>query len=172
MAGGGLTPLTAAAALLRKHLRFVGKRPVIRDEQTAQLYRSLEERGCLQVVRGKLPVTTVIPVAEKSGFLTRSAPAAELKVNGPFFIMDPFDCATIFDHVGTCFGLSVKDGVVHRPPLYSREALLDTIWAYEYRSDIRTVDVHIRRLREKLEENPAEPKYIMTKWGKGYYFQK
>ena len=56
--------------------------------------------------------------------------------------------------------------------VYSREALLDTIWAYEYRSDIRTVDVHIRRLREKLEENPAEPKYILTKWGVGYYFRK
>ena len=56
--------------------------------------------------------------------------------------------------------------------VYSREALLDTIWAYEYRSDIRTVDVHIRRLREKLEDNPAEPKYIMTKWGVGYYFKK
>jgi DNA-binding response OmpR family regulator len=56
--------------------------------------------------------------------------------------------------------------------VYSREALLDTIWAYEYRSDIRTVDVHIRRLREKLEANPAEPKYIMTKWGVGYYFRK
>lgn len=56
--------------------------------------------------------------------------------------------------------------------VYSREALLDTIWAYEYRSDIRTVDVHIRRLREKLEFNPAEPKYIMTKWGVGYYFKK
>ena len=56
--------------------------------------------------------------------------------------------------------------------VYSREALLDTIWAYEYRSDIRTVDVHIRRLREKLEENPAEPTYIMTKWGVGYYFRK
>ncbi len=56
--------------------------------------------------------------------------------------------------------------------VYSREALLDTIWAYEYRSDIRTVDVHIRRLREKLEQNPAEPKYIMTKWGVGYYFKK
>ena len=55
--------------------------------------------------------------------------------------------------------------------VYSREALLDTIWAYEYRSDIRTVDVHIRRLREKLEENPAEPKYILTKWGVGYYFR-
>ncbi len=56
--------------------------------------------------------------------------------------------------------------------VYSREALLDTIWAYEYRSDIRTVDVHIRRLREKLEENPADPQYIMTKWGVGYYFKK
>ena len=56
--------------------------------------------------------------------------------------------------------------------VYSREALLDTIWAYEYRSDIRTVDVHIRRLREKLEEKPAQPKYIMTKWGGGYYFRK
>ena len=56
--------------------------------------------------------------------------------------------------------------------VYSRETLLDTIWAYEYRSDIRTVDVHIRRLREKLELNPAEPQYIMTKWGVGYYFRK
>ena len=56
--------------------------------------------------------------------------------------------------------------------VYSRESLLDTIWTYEYRSDIRTVDVHIRRLREKLEENPADPQYIMTKWGVGYYFRK
>ena len=56
--------------------------------------------------------------------------------------------------------------------VYSRENLLDGIWAYEYKSDIRTVDVHIRRLREKLEENPADPQYIMTKWGVGYYFRK
>ena len=56
--------------------------------------------------------------------------------------------------------------------VYSRDALLDTLWPYDYRSEIRTIDVHIRRLREKLEENPAEPEYIMTKWGKGYYFKK
>ena len=56
--------------------------------------------------------------------------------------------------------------------VFSREKLLDTIWAYDYRSDIRTLDVHIHRLREKLEENPADPKYIMTKWGVGYYFKK
>ena len=67
----------------------------------------------------------------------------------------------------------VIEFLMHNPNhVYSREALLDTIWAYEYRSDIRTVDVHIRRLREKLEENPAEPNYIMTKWGVGYYFRK
>ena len=67
----------------------------------------------------------------------------------------------------------VIEFLMHNPNrVYSREALLDTIWAYEYRSDIRTVDVHIRRLREKLEENPAEPQYIMTKWGVGYYFRK
>ena len=55
--------------------------------------------------------------------------------------------------------------------VYSREKLLDTIWGYEYQGEIRTVDVHIRRLREKLEEIPAEPAYIMTKWGVGYYFK-
>lgn len=55
--------------------------------------------------------------------------------------------------------------------VYSRENLLDLLWGYEYRSDVRTVDVHIRRLREKLERNPAEPEHIMTKWGVGYYFK-
>ena len=55
--------------------------------------------------------------------------------------------------------------------VFSREALLNTIWGYYYPGDIRTVDVHIRRLREKLEETPADPKYILTKWGVGYYFK-
>ncbi|MFV0527809.1 MAG: response regulator transcription factor [Lachnospiraceae bacterium] len=55
--------------------------------------------------------------------------------------------------------------------VYSREALLSTVWGYEYPGDVRTVDVHIRRLREKIETNPSEPKYVHTKWGVGYYFQ-
>ena len=55
--------------------------------------------------------------------------------------------------------------------VYSREALLNTVWGYDFQSDIRTVDVHIRRLREKLETNPASPEHIMTKWGVGYYFK-
>ena len=55
--------------------------------------------------------------------------------------------------------------------VYSRETLLNIVWGYDYQGDIRTVDVHIRRLREKLEENPAEPEQIMTKWGVGYYIR-
>jgi len=55
--------------------------------------------------------------------------------------------------------------------VYSRETLLNIVWGYEYQGDIRTVDVHIRRLREKLEDNPAEPEHIMTKWGVGYYIR-
>ena len=59
----------------------------------------------------------------------------------------------------------------HPNRVYSRENLLDLIWGYEFSGDIRTVDVHIRRLREKLEKNPAAPEHIMTKWGVGYYFK-
>jgi two-component system response regulator VicR len=55
--------------------------------------------------------------------------------------------------------------------VYSREHLLDIIWGYDYPGDIRTVDVHVRRLREKVEPNPANPIYILTKWGVGYYFR-
>ena len=55
--------------------------------------------------------------------------------------------------------------------VYSRENLLDIVWGFEYPGDARTVDVHVRRLREKVEPNPAEPKYIHTKWGVGYYFK-
>ena len=55
--------------------------------------------------------------------------------------------------------------------VYSRENLMNLVWGYSYAGDYRTVDVHIRRLREKLEKNPAEPDHIMTKWGVGYYFK-
>ena len=55
--------------------------------------------------------------------------------------------------------------------VYSRDHMLNLVWGYEYTGDVRTVDVHIRRLREKIERNPAEPEYVITKWGVGYYFK-
>ena len=62
--------------------------------------------------------------------------------------------------------------MLHPNKVYSREELLNTVWGYDYPGDVRTVDVHIRRLREKIEDTPSNPKYIHTKWGVGYYFQK
>ena len=59
----------------------------------------------------------------------------------------------------------------HPNKVYSRENLLNLVWGYEYPGDVRTVDVHIRRLREKIEAQPSDPKYVYTKWGVGYYFQ-
>ena len=56
--------------------------------------------------------------------------------------------------------------------VYSRDNLLHAIWGTDYPGDARTVDVHIRRLREKIEPNPSEPRYVHTKWGVGYYYQK
>ena len=55
--------------------------------------------------------------------------------------------------------------------VFSRDALLEALWGADYPGDARTVDVHVRRLREKMEENPGEPRYIQTKWGVGYLFK-
>ena len=60
--------------------------------------------------------------------------------------------------------------VTNKGKVYSRDDLMNMIWGYGYPGDARTVDVHIRRLREKIEKNPSEPKYVHTKWGVGYYF--
>lgn len=60
--------------------------------------------------------------------------------------------------------------VTHPGKVFSRENLLENVWKYDYLGDLRTVDVHIRRLREKIEPNPSQPEFIFTKWGVGYYF--
>lgn len=116
--------LTAAAMELKKGLRIHGEKAHCRTDRANRLWQALQAENCVQTVRGKLPITTVIPVSNAPGFLTRTHPDARVKVNGCFFIMDPFDCATVYDHVGACIGLRVKNGVVENPPQFSREALL------------------------------------------------
>ena len=88
------------------------------------------------------------------------------------------DCSARMVHrAGKAVSLTAKEFdvlelLVFNPnKVYSRENLLNIVWGYEYPGDVRTVDVHIRRLREKIETNPSEPKYVHTKWGVGYYFQ-
>lgn len=61
--------------------------------------------------------------------------------------------------------------VLNPNKVYSREKLLNLVWGSDYPGDVRTVDVHVRRLREKIESNPSDPKYVHTKWGVGYYYQ-
>ena len=110
----------------------------------------------------------------RSGRSEKKAPAHELSIGSITLDLDArnaYRSGVLADLTAKEF--DVIEFLMRNPNrVYSREALLDTIWAYEYRSDIRTVDVHIRRLREKLEENPAEPQHILTKWGVGYYFKK
>ena len=78
---------------------------------------------------------------------------------------------------GKEIGLTVKEFEVlellmlNQGKVYDRESLLKLIWGTDYPGDVRTVDVHVRRLREKIEANPSEPHYVKTKWGIGYYFQ-
>lgn len=116
--------LTAAAAALKAGVRLVAGKPVFRNAESETLWNALEQRDCIRIVRGKLPVTTIIPLGDLPGYLTETRMDAAMKVNASFFIMDKFDCATVYDHIGTPFGLNVKDGIVIRPPLYNREALL------------------------------------------------
>ena len=117
--------LTAAAAILRRGVRLdKGEKPRFLTEDAERLWKALEEKGALTVVSGKLPITTVIPISRRTGYLSRNEETAAMKVNASFFIMDRFDCATVYDQVGTPLGLRVKDGVILDPPLYEREALL------------------------------------------------
>lgn len=116
--------LTAASAILQKGVRIIGGKPFFLNRQAKLLWQELKSYDCIRIVKGKRPTTKVIPIGELAGYLSESEKDAALKVNANFFIMDPFDCATVYDHVGMPFGLCVKDGMVQHPPLFDREALL------------------------------------------------
>ena len=116
--------LTVAAVCLRKGIVLMGEKVCFRNEQVKKFWQELKDKDCIRIVRGKLPITTIIPIGREAGFMTETEPDAAMKVNGSFFIMDPFDCATPYDHIGANFGLFVKDGAVEYPPMYEREALI------------------------------------------------
>lgn len=165
-------PLTAAAIGLSRGVRILGKQVFFRDRQTKGFWQELKKRDCLRIVQGKLPITTIIPVGREAGLLTESEPDAALKINSFFFTMDPFDCATAYDHVGRPFGLFVKDGIVEQPPLFSREALLVGLDGTVRigRPELKDLTVRIGGQRFRHGENCrifARPEYAWTPPGKG-----
>ena len=117
-------PLAVAAAAFRDGLFLEEGQIRFRTPQIRSFWNTLQQRGCIRTIRGGLPHINVIPVGNECGFLTESCPDAAAKVNGAFFIMDPIDCSTPYDHIGAWFGLFVRDGIVESPPLFHREALL------------------------------------------------
>ncbi len=136
-------PLTKAAFLLKRYVRVRNGKADTADERVRVFLEALERSGSLGIVCGNLPVTKIIPVGNGLGFLSETERGASFKCSGSFFIMDSFDCATPFDHVGTPVGLLVKDGTVLNPPLYHREALLvrqDGTSSVEI-LDIRTIEI-------------------------------
>lgn len=165
-------PLTAAALVLKAGLRIRDGKPHFRTPQARQLWQQLEEKNCIRLVQGNLPATQVIPVSDQVGYLTQAAPEAALKVNAPFFIMDPFDSATAHDHVGNCIGLCVKDGSVLRPPQFQREALMvrqdGSVSVETPRLEDLTLEVGGRRYRVGVNARAySRPKATHTPPGSG-----
>ena len=116
----------------------------------------------------------ITAIMSRTARTEESAPTAQILVKGNMRI----DCESRRVFIGereinlTAKEYDVLELLAMNPnKVYSRENLLDLVWGVDYPGDARTVDVHIRRLREKIELNPSEPKYVHTKWGVGYYFQ-
>lgn len=164
--------LTAAAAALERGVHIIAGKPVFSNAEVKAFWQELEKRGCVKIVSGRLPVTTIIPVGPLPGFLTRTEETARMKVNASFFIMDRFDCATLYDHIGTPLGLCVKDGIVENPPLYRREALLvkkDGSVSVDI-PDMMHMDIEIAGVRYRHGVNAkiyTRPGYFRTPAGKG-----
>ena len=165
-------PLTIATILLQEGVKLNGKKVGFKTETARKLYNDLEARGCVRIICGKLPKTKMIPVGRFAGYMSENFPEAKMKVNANFFIMDPIDCATVYDQVGTPFGLCIKDGIVENPPLFSREALLvesDGV-TYISKKDIKELMVEINDRTYLPEKNATfytRPEKVKTPEEKG-----
>lgn len=167
-------PLLTASMILKEGVRLRRGKPVFATEEAKSLYERLEAQDCIRIVCGKMPKTKIIPVGDFVGYMSECELDAPMKVNANFFIMDPIDCATIYDQVGRPFGLCVKDGVVINPPLFEREALLvkndGTVSICTM--DVKTLEIELSGMRYKHGENATiytRPERIKTPRKAGQY---
>lgn len=113
----------AVAAMFRKNVSFKRRKLSFSDQDTERIYQELRQRGCLCELDGKLSKIRFLPVGNTMGYLSQNEENARLKVNASFFLFDRLDCASVYDRIGTAFGLCVKDGKILLPPMFDREAL-------------------------------------------------
>ena len=125
------------------------------------------------ILEVKARIKAIMRRTEPRRIMGEAAPAPKVVESGEMRL----DCEGRRAYIdGKEIGLTAKEFEVlellmlNPNKVYSRENLLQLVWGTDYPGDVRTVDVHIRRLREKIEQNPSEPRYVHTKWGVGYYF--
>lgn len=131
------------------------------DDYITKPFNILEVKARIKAIMRRTSPTvkeTESPSVVKSGDITLDTDSRRLMINGK-------DVNLTGKEFDMLYLLVTNSGKV-----YSRDALLTEIWGAEYPGDARTVDVHVRRLREKIEPNPSEPRYVHTKWGVGYYY--
>ena len=114
----------AVTAMFRKNVSFKRRKLSFSDQDTERIYRQLKQRGCLYEMDGKLSKIRFLPVGNTMGYLSQNEENARLKVNASFFLFDRLDCASVYDRIGTAFGLCVKDGKILLPSMLDREVLM------------------------------------------------
>ncbi len=114
----------AVTAMFRKNVFYKKGRMSFSDRDTEDVYRRLKQRGCLEELDGKLSKIRFLPVGDTMGHLSQSRKDARLKTNSSFFLFDRLDCDSVYDRIGTAFGLCVKNGKILLPPMFDREVLM------------------------------------------------
>jgi len=150
--------------LFNKDIRLTKDlKPIFKSAQAKVLYELLDNKECIALVKGKLPFTKAIRVSNNCGFISNHDKGV-VKANASFFVMDPFDCATCYDEIGSVIGLQVKDGVVLSPPLFNREAFLledDKVVVRNF--DISELKIVINKKKVKDYSIYVRPEYKKAK---------
>ncbi|MBR2670161.1 MAG: phosphodiester glycosidase family protein [Solobacterium sp.] len=114
-------PLCVVSAMFRDHILLRNKQLIFKNKSTEELYHQLQDRGCIHLASGKLPILSVLPVRKSFGFLSQENKDASMKVNVSFFTMNSLDIGTVYDSLATSIGLCVQRGEILNPPLFDRE---------------------------------------------------
>lgn len=114
----------AVTSMFRRSVSFKGRKLSFSDKDVEAVYQRLKQRGCLYELDGKRSTIRFLPVGNTMGYLSQNKKDVKLKVNSSFFLFDRLDCPSVYDRIGSPFGLCVKDGKILLPPMFDREVLM------------------------------------------------